>query len=161
MALNDQGCDRKELARKITESDQKAQKLMEFALLNIAQYKKKAKKELNKVNASKLNKSLSEAAEDLRTVFTGILNQSRTLPKIAIDCAARADCETVSYRKTVKKYLDNIEDLKRLSLFILRKSNYAFLQDVPSKELDKKARRLYKSSREAGRYLPIQTDSCL
>lgn len=159
--LNDNGCDRKNLAQKITESDQKARVLMEFALEKVSQYKKKSKKELSEGNASKLNRSLTGAAEDLRTVFTGILNQSRSLPKIEINCKARNDCEEVSYRKAVKRYLDNVEDLKRLSLFILRKSNDAFGENASSEELDNKVRRLYKASRDAGRFLPRKSESCL
>ena len=159
--LNDEGCDRKDFAQKITESDEKARKLMDFALEKVSQYKKRAKKELSQLSAAKLNKSLSGAAGDLRTVFTGILNQSRALPKIEINCSARNDCEKISYRKSVKRYLDNIDDLKRLSFFILRRSSNTFGEKIPSVELDKKIRRLYKASRDAGRYLPRKTDSCL
>ena len=104
---------------------------------------------------------MSGAAGDLRTVFTGILNQSKALPKVELSCRERSDCREISHKKAVKKYLDNIEDLKRLCLFVLRKSSDAFGHNISSEELDKKVRRLYKSSREAGRYLPKETDSCL
>ena len=159
--LNDTGCDRTELAEIITRSDEKARELMNFALDKVSQYKKKAKKELSEGNAVKLNRSLSGAATDLRTVFTVLLDQSRALPKIELKCPARNDCEAISYKKAVKRYLGNIEDLKRLSLFILRRSNDAFGGAIPSEELDRKVRRLYKASRAAGRFLPRKSDSCL
>ena len=158
--LNDAGCNRKDLAVKITESDMKARELMNFALEHVDKYKKKARKELSEQGSARLNKSLSGAAQDLRAVFTVILNQSRTLPKIEISCAQRTDCEEVSHKRAVKKYLDNLEDLKRLSLFILKRSGDTF-GDIPSDKLDKKVRKLYKSSRDAGRFLPRKTDNCV
>jgi hypothetical protein len=113
----------------------------------------------------------SERIEILRAVESAILrlnrsygkiiSLSRQLPTRAMTCDGRTTCVTKSYRLQVSRYRAWLDQLRKLSLFIMRTARERIGGDSFSDATVTTVRSLHRNALKAQRELPRATRQCL
>jgi len=151
--LHDDGCEVVNRVNEIIASDAFAKALYEFGMEHSAQLREKK-------GSTKARVSLLGAEDDLKDSFTKLLHISEELPKITLTCNEKPTCKSKSFRRQLAQYKAHVDNLRRLSFFILRAEREQTKFSTKMDRFERLIRKLHQASLDAARSLPSTTDEC-
>ena len=159
--LHDEGCTRAEFGGTVVATDAKSRAQREFALSKADTYISMAKRKLRGKAQSALIKALMRSQAQIRRAFTTVLYESQALPKLVLDCGSKPNCRKISYAAEVATYQAQVDELRRLSMYVLRRARVD-IDTLGGRKLALSARviQLHKRARVAAERLPRGTYQC-
>ncbi len=157
--LNDEACNRKNVADRIVAADAKAADLLEFARSASRYLAAQGQKRLSRRASKELSKSLSNAETRLDRNFSRLLNVSQQLPKMLLTCAKEAGCKHRKIHEG-RKYRIRLDQMRKLTFFIFRRSKNSLGETMRIDQFAKSLRTLHSKAVRSMRELPRGTDVC-
>ena len=160
--LHDSGCTQNSLTSQIVESDKRSRAQLTFVLDKISDFQTDARSRLSGLDRKSFVRSLNNASKDLDRTFTSILNISQKLPKITLACGTQPNCSPKSYTANVRRYHADLNNLRQITFFVLRRSRLVFegKMRISNEELAQRTRSLHRAAIAAARQLPKKTYTC-
>lgn len=156
--LGTEQCNRRDFGVAIEASDDVSLALLEFALRRAELFLEQVAERPGR-RAAALRASLSSARNNLLQSYNRLIMISRRLPKVRFDCRGIAGCERQTLRREASRYVAEIDNLRRLSLFVFRRVTEGTGRNVGNVH-GVRARRLHRNARQAAEDLPRQTFRC-
>lgn len=162
--LNDTDCTRTSKVTVILAADAKGQRQLEFAKDLIAKFTARARRHrMSNSDRAFLLGRLERASAQLDDAFTALLNTSETLPKLTLECTNRPECTRVDLRSELAAYKLFVNELRRLSLYVARRSRESIDgTDTPeNRRITARIRLEHRQAVRAKNDLPRRTISCV
>jgi Carboxypeptidase regulatory-like domain len=160
----DADCKRTNRSKRVLLADATARELMLFGKGMIS--KVLGELEESRITKSKresLIKSMDRSKRQLERGFTRILQYSKKLPKIEVNCSSIRRCRTESYRRVIKQYRANTDTLRKTAFFILRRARLVLstLNEEFSNLRPRELRQLHNLAIRSINRLPITSSNCV